>query len=165
MKPSSPEQGLQAPSAVSPDRSQSVLQPGKAEGLAMLVAEINELPSEHMAEDRSGDWSGAGGQVSTTGQAGGAQQMSARDQALANLPQPVVMQKQLEAHIRAEVKELRKQTRVIIRSRKPGSAYALAQMYAKIRHLNALLADLLEASYDVLKRLFVKVFIDRQTIG
>jgi len=131
----------------------------------MLVAEINELPSENMAEDRSGDWSGAGGAVATTGHGGGTQQMSARDQALASLPQPAAMQKQLEAHIRSEVKDLRTQARVIIRSRKPGSAYALAQMYAKIRHLNALLADLLEASYDVLKRLFVKVFIDRQTIG
>ena len=55
--------------------------------------------------------------------------------------------------------------RMIVRSKKPGSAYALSQLYAKIRHLNALLADLLEASYDVLKRLFVKVFIDKQAIG
>lgn len=129
----------------------------------MIVAEINELPSESTGEDRSGDWSGSGGTVQTT--ATGTQQTSARDQAIANVPAPTAMQKKLEAHIRAEVKELRKQTKQIIRSRKPGSAYALAQLYAKIRHLNALLADLLEASYDVLKRLFVKVFIDKQAIG
>lgn len=131
----------------------------------MLVAEINALPGETAGENGASDWGGSG-----TGTAGGTaggstQQMSARDHALAQLPTPVKMQKQLEAHIRAEVKELRKQTRVIIRARKPGSAYALAQMYAKIRRLNALLADLLEASYDVLKRLFVKVFVDRQAIG
>ena len=130
----------------------------------MLVAEINELPSEGLGEDRSGDWSGSGGGTQTAA-TGGAQQTSARDQAIANLPATINMQKQLEAHIRSEVKQLRKQTRQIIRSRKPGSAYALAQLYAKIRHLNALLADLLEASYDVLKRLFVKVFIDKQAIG
>jgi hypothetical protein len=129
----------------------------------MLVAEINELPAETTGEDRSGDWSGASGTAMAT--QGAQQGTSARDQAIANLPAPAQMQKQLEAHIRAEVKELRKQTRLIVRSRKPGSAYALAQMYAKIRHLNALLADLLEASYDVLKRLFVKVFVDRQAIG
>lgn len=157
----SPEKGLQAPSG-SPEGAKAVLQPSKAEGLAMLVAEINELPSENMGEDRSGDWSGSGGAVQT---GGATQQASARDQAIANVPSPAAMQRQLEAHIRAEVKELRKQTRFIIRSRKPGSAYALAQIYAKIRHLNALLADLLEASYDVLKRLFVKVFIDKQAIG
>lgn len=162
MKQTSPEKGLQAPSG-SPDGGKLVLQPSKAEGLAMLVAEINELPSESTGEDRSGDWSGATGSATT---AGGTQQgMSARDQAIANLPVPAKMQKDLEAHIRAEVKQLRTQTKLIIRSRKPGSAYALAQLYAKIRHLNALLADLLEASYDVLKRLFVKVFIDRQPIG
>lgn len=91
-------------------------------------------------------------------------QPSARDQAIAQIPVVAIMQKQLEAHIRNEVKDLRKQARQIIRSRKPGSAHALAQLYAKMRHLNALLADLLEASYDVLKRLFVKVFVDKQSI-
>jgi hypothetical protein len=129
----------------------------------MLVAEINELPSESSASGPANDSSGTAGTAMT---ARGAQQgTSARDHALANLPVPAQMQKQLEAHIRAEVKELRKQTKLIIRSRKPGSAYAYAQMYAKIRHLNALLAEILEASYDVVKRLFVKVFIDKQAIG
>ncbi len=162
MKQTTPESGLSSASA-SPERGQTVLQPSKAEGLAMLVAEINELPSEGLAEDRSGDW-GGGGSRALTGD-GAAQQTSARDQAIANLPAPAAMQKQLEQHIRTEVKYLRKQARLIIRSRKPGSAYALAQLYAKIRHLNKLLSDLLEASYDVLKRLFVKVFVDRQAIG
>ncbi len=162
VKQSHPEKGV-APLPSSLDHGQSVLQPSKAEGLAMLVAEINELPNEGLAEDRSGDWTGGTTSVATTGDSTG--QASARSQAIANLPTPTIMQKQLEAHIRAEVKLLRSQTRLIIRSRKPGSAYALAQLYAKIRHLNALLADLLDASYDVLKRLFVKVFIDRQAIG
>jgi hypothetical protein len=160
--PSSPEKGLQAPSGT-PEGSRSVLQPGKAEGLAMLVAEINELPSESTGEESSGDWSGAGGAVATTN--GGSSTVSARDHMLAHLPPAPEMQRQLEAHIRNEVKQLRKQTRLIIRSRKPGSAYALAQLYRKIRHLNALLADLLEASYDVLKRLFVKIYVDKQPIG
>jgi hypothetical protein len=163
VNPSSPEKGFLAPSGT-PERSISVLQPSKAEGLAMLVAEINDLPGETTTEDATSDWSSSSTGSAMTAQ--GAQQgSSARDQAIANVPPPAQMQKQLEAHIRSEVKELRKQTKLIIRSRKPGSAYALAQMYAKIRHLNALLADLLEASYDVLKRLFVKVFVDKQAIG
>lgn len=163
MIPSSPEKGLLAPSGT-PERSQSVLQPSKAEGLAMLVAEINDLPGETATEDATSDWGSSPASTAMTAQ-GSQQGASARDHAMANLPEPAQMQKQLEAHIRSEVKELRKQTKLIIRSRKPGSAYALAQMYAKIRHLNALLADLLEASYDVLKRLFVKVFVDKQAIG
>lgn len=162
MKPTSPEKGLSSPLGT-PEQARTAL-PSKAEGLAMLVAEINELPSEGLAEDRSGDWSG-GGQRAAAATVGQTTQQSARDRVLANLPAPVVMQKQLEAHIRAEVRQLRKQTRVIIRSGKPGSAHALAALYAKIRHLNALLADLFEASYDVLKRLFVKVFVDKQAIG
>ena len=162
MKPSSPERGLSAPSG--PERSQAVIQPSKAEGLAMLVAEINELPSEASASGPSNDGPAGSGSAAATAQ-GTQQGTSARDRAIAAIPAPAVMQKQLEAHIRAEVKELRKQTRLIIRSRKPGSAYALAQMYAKIRHLNALLADLFEASYDVLKRLFVKVFVDKQSVA
>lgn len=163
MIPSSPEKGLLAPSGT-PERSQSVLQPSKAEGLAMLVAEINDLPGETATEDATSDWGSSSTGTAMTAQ--GAQQGgTARDHAMAHLPTPARMQKLLEAHIRSEVKELRKQTKLIIRSRKPGSAYALAQMYAKIRHLNALLADLLEASYDVLKRLFVKVFVDKQAIG
>ncbi len=163
MNPSSPEKGLHTPSSAL-EGSKAVLQPSKAEGLAMLVAEINELPSETAGSGPTNDGpaTGSGTTMTTTGTQQGT---SARDHALANLPVPAQMQKKLEEHIRAEVKQLRKQTKLIIRSRKPGSAYALAQMYAKIRHLNALLADLLEASYDVLKRLFVKVFIDRQQIG
>jgi hypothetical protein len=120
----------------------SVLQPGKAEGLAMLVAEINALPSETTGENGPGDWSGSGTQTSGGHSSGSTQHTSARDHAIAHLPTPQKMHAVLEAHIRAEVKALRKQTKRIIRSRTPGSAYALAQMYAKIRHLNALLADL-----------------------
>ena len=74
------------------------------------------------------------------------------------------MQKQLEQHIRSEVKKLRKQARTIARIGKPGAAYHLNNLYARIHHLNALLAAILEASYDVLKRLFIRVFIDRQPI-
>lgn len=74
------------------------------------------------------------------------------------------MQKQLAEHIRVEVKKLRKQALQISRMSRPGAAYKLNELYARIRHLNAILAELFEASMDVLKRLFVRVFIDKQTI-
>ena len=34
----------------------------------------------------------------------------------------------------------------------------------RIRRLNSLIAEILEASYEVLKRLFIRVFIDKQSV-
>src|SRR5689334_8050258 len=76
-----------------------VVQPSKVEYAAFLEG-ISKM-SEQTGEDHSGDWSAAasGGQVAQTG--GSAQGgTSARDLAIANLPSEVVMQKQLEQHIR-----------------------------------------------------------------
>lgn len=163
MAHSSLEKGLL--SSHSPEGSKlAVIQPGKVEGLTMFLEEINRI-SETTGEDRSGDWSGSG--QGSTGMAttqGGATAVSARDHAIANLPAPARMQKDLEKHIRIEVKMLRKQARAITRLNKPGAAYHLNQLYSRIHHLNALLAEIFEASYEVLKRLFIRVFIDRQTI-
>ncbi len=162
MSQSSPEKGSQSMST--PERGAALVQPSKAEGLALLVAEIGDIPSENSGEGPGENWSQGGGQMTTTGGQQG-QHTSARDQAIANLPVAARMQQVLEAHIRNEVKALRKEANRITRSRKPGSAYALAELYGKIRRLNALLAELLEASFDVLKRLFIRVFIDKQAIG
>ena len=73
--------------------------------------------------------------------------------------------KQLARHIEKEVKTLRRKVRrAARRASKPGNAHKLNELYAQIRQLNALLANLFEASYEVVKRLFVRVFIDKQTI-
>jgi uncharacterized protein (DUF2344 family) len=81
-----------------------------------------------------------------------------------HLPSTDKMQKTLKKEIRKEVKSLRKEVRRITRTTKPGKAYKLNSLYARIRRLNAMIAELAEASYEVLKRLFVRVFIDKQTI-
>lgn len=156
-----------APSlAVSPDAVSAapvvVAQP-KSVNLASFMEGLGQF-TENANDKPANDFSGSSGgtAVATSGQTQGG--MSARDLAIANLPIPVVMQKQLEEHIREEVKKLRKQAKLIASTSRPGGAYKLNMLYARIRRLNALLASLFEASVDVVKRLFVRVFIDKQTI-
>lgn len=121
--------------------------------------------SETITDKPASDWSGTTGQGGTAGVGDQSQTgMSLRDQAIANLPIPAVMQKKLELHIHEEVKKLRKQAQSIAATSRPGGAYKLNQLYARIRHLNAILSSLFEASVEVVKRLFVRVFIDKQTI-
>lgn len=112
------------------------------------------------ANDGNGSGSGTSMQATGSSQAG----MSPRDLAIANLPIPIVMQKELQTHILAEVKKLRKQAKTIAAMSRPGGAYKLNQLYARIRRLNALLSSLLDASVDVIKRLFIRIFIDKQNI-
>jgi hypothetical protein len=131
--------------------------------LGPLLAEIGRI-SESSPAGPSNDGPGAtGGAVQTSG-SGTTPVMSARDQAIANLPATRVMQKQLEAHIRTEIKKLRKQAKTVARINQPGGAYRLNMLYLRIHHLNALLHELLSSSVEVLKRLFIKVFIDKQTV-
>ena len=140
-----------------------VVQPSKVEYTAFLDG-ISKM-TENVSDNPSGDWSSsAGGVVATTSGTQGSATVSARDHAIANLPIPVVMQKDLEKHIREEVKKLRKQAISIATTSKPGGAYKLNQLYARIRHLNALLASLFETSIDVIKRLYIRVFVDKQSI-
>ena len=75
------------------------------------------------------------------------------------------MQRELGRYIRKEIKTLRKEVRrQAFRASKPGAAHQLNQLYSKIRRLNTLLSELMEASVDVLKRVFIRVFIDKQSI-
>lgn len=144
-----------------------VVQPVKIEShlhgqLGTLLEEVNRI-SENAGEGPGEQWSDTtSGSVATGSQAKPV--VSTRQQAIASIPAPAVMQKELEKHIRTEVKTLRKQAQQISRMSRPGAAYRLNQIYTRIRHLNSLLAEILHASGDVLKRLFIKVFIDRQAI-
>lgn len=164
MPPSSPEKGLLHQQS-SPEKSvHTVVQPVKMEGLGSLLVEINDIVGESAASNPGEQWSGGTHSSATTGSQSGAAGMSARDLALASLPQPAVMQRELAKHIRSEVKQLRKQALSIARAGKPGAAYKLNELYARIRRMNSLLGEILQASYDVLKRMFVRVFVDKQAI-
>lgn len=167
--PASPEK---APIFPRPAESGKVSQPRRlpeglrVAGLESFLEDINSLEmgkvGEVMGEDTSARDTGGSGGFTAGGSA--ATGTSQRDLAIANLPPQQVMQKQLEKYICAEVKKLRKQTRAIARIHGPGAAYHFNRLYARIRQFNTLLEALLEASVDVLKRFFIRVFIDRQSI-
>ena len=142
-----------------------VRQPGKLQELTNLLEtfeNLNARVSERTGEDRSGDLGGAG--AGATGGTQGTQGTSTRDQAIQNIPAAAVLQQQLAQHIKKETRKLEKLARSVARSTAPGSAHKLNALYAKIRRLNALIHEILEASIEVLKRLFIRVFIDQQPI-
>ncbi|MBU2213431.1 hypothetical protein KKC44_06055 [Patescibacteria group bacterium] len=159
----SPEKGKSLSQSTEHQSALIVEQPHKLEGLLETITLLDKI-SERSGEDRSGDLGGAGaGAVAAGAQAQAGQ--SARDQAIANLPKELVLRKQLARHIEKEVKTLRKEVRRATRRvSKPGAAHNLNDLYARIRRLNSLLATILEASYEVVKRLFIRVFIDKQPI-
>ncbi len=169
MATSSPEKNSSAPQNL--EHGTQVLQPAKLEGAridtAALTTFLEGINSLRVSESEAGGPSEQGG-ASSGGTAitaqGGSTAISARQQAIANLPAQAIMQRQLQKHIRMEVKKLRSQANAIARTSRPGAAYHLNQLYARIRSLNALLAELFESSVEALKRLFIRVFIDRQTI-
>ena len=141
----------------------TVTQPDKIASLLDTLTLIDQM-SERIGEDRSGDL-GGGGQAGT-GTHGGAQQKlpSLREQAIAHLPPQKVMQEKLSKKIVEEVRVLRRQIHQIPASGKPGAAFKLNKLYARIRRLNGLLHELAEAAYEVLRRLFIRVFIDEQPV-
>lgn len=162
----SPEKGLSSGSLETKTETR-VAQPTKIEGhispvLGAFLEEINKI-SESSQSGPGEQWSGGGTGMATAQQTRGTGP-SARDFAIANLPPQAQMQAKLEEHIRIEIKNLRKQAKHIARLSSPGAAYHINHLYARIRHLNALLAELLEASFDVIKRLFIRVFVDKQNI-
>jgi hypothetical protein len=162
MAQTTPEKASSSPSTQVETGSSVVVQPSRVEFAALLDG-IGKI-SEQSAGGPAHDGATSGGGVVAKGQSSGQSQVSARDLAIAALPVPAVMQKALEKHIQEEVKKLRKQAKAVARIGNPGGAYRLNQLYTRIHHLNAILAGLFEASIDVVKRLFVRVFIDRQTI-
>jgi len=169
MANASPEKGLDTHK--SPEAAhESVAQPGKVvalqtqvEGLGEFMDQFNKI-NENASSSAGEQWSGSGTQtgVATTG--GQQKTMSARDMAIANLPTPQAMQKELEKHIKEEVKNLRKQAKNVTRIGQPGGAHRLTMLYRQIRHLNSLLSAIWDTSVDVVKRLFIRVFVDKQSI-
>lgn len=90
---------------------------------------------------------------------------TARNQKIANLPAQEVMRSELQKQIEKEVAELHTEVKKTKkRLTRPGAAYKLNTLYGRIRKLNSLIGELFDAAYDVVKRLFIKVVIDRQKV-
>ncbi|MDD3897254.1 MAG: hypothetical protein PHU04_05480 [Candidatus Peribacteraceae bacterium] len=137
----------------------AVAQPQKLESLLDTIELLNTV-SERMGESKSGDLgNGSGGT-----RQGAASQQSWRELAIASLPATPVMQRQLEEHIHTEIKTLRREMhRSARRAAKPGGAHKLNTLYARIRRLNGILQQLFSASVETIRRLYIRIFVDKQT--
>jgi DNA repair exonuclease SbcCD ATPase subunit len=159
-----PEHGPSISSSAE-SRQLIVEQPKQLAELNNLLSTLDDVSSrmsEKGSEDRSGDWSGGG---STAANQSSTQEPSEREVAIAAISaDPAVLQLQLKQHIEEEIKELSKVAKRIAKLNRPGAAYRANQMYARIRRLNSLIASIFETSYDTLKRLFIRVFIDKQPV-
>ncbi len=155
----------ETPSASSGSVSESapgqVFQPPKLREIVEVIDLMGTVASR-VREDSSGDLGGGGSGGAGQAQTGGATGTSARDDAIKNAPAPAIMQQKLITHLSAEIKRVEQQARTLMRSNQRGSAFLLAELYRKIRRLTALIADILSASADMIKRFYVSVFIDRQ---
>lgn len=140
-----------------------VTQPPKVEMLLDALAAIDKI-SERIGEDRSTDMGGGGGKAATKGDDTSAA-ATIRNQKIANLPAQDAMRIELQKEIVKEVAELHREVKQAKkRLTRPGAAYKLNALYARMRRLNSLVAELFDAAYDVVKRLFIKVVIDRQKV-
>lgn len=158
------EQKIEAGPAAAPKAPHAamiVTQPAKLESLLETIHLI-ETVTERIGENAGGP---SGGSQGGTGQQGDDSAPSPRDAAIANLPQSAVMQRQLEAHIRSEIKTLRKELRTAAFGHgKIGAAHRINMLYAKIRRLNSMICELYEASVEVIKRLYIRIIIDKQPV-
>jgi len=128
------------------------------------LAAIDKI-SERIGEDRSADMGGGGGGKAATKGDDATSATSVRNQKIANLPAQEVMRQELQKEIEKEVSELHSEVkRARKRLTRPGAAYKLNALYARMRRLNSLIAELFDAAYDAVKRLFIKVVIDRQKV-
>ncbi len=132
-------------------------------GVLDTIESVPQKVSEMTGEDRSSDMGGGTGMT----RSGGTQQsqVSPRDQAIAAMPTeaPVIREK-LKEHIQEEIKMLRAAAHHHKKTSAPGGAYKLNELYARMRRLNTLLSSLVEASMDVLRKFYIRVFVDRQPI-
>ncbi len=158
-KPSQKEAHSEQPSE-GEARANIVFQPQKLTEVMEVINVMGSI-SEKISEQHD---LAAGGAMTSSATGSSGTSVSARDQAIANLPSAQVMQKKLIAHIDAEVKALKKLAKEISVKRTTGWAYELTQVYARIRRLSALTHELLRASLEVLKRFYILVFIDGQAI-
>ena len=141
----------------------TVKQPAKITSLLAVLSDLEKM-SERVSEDRSTDLGTgtSGTQVTAGGAQAGA--LSARQQALQSLPAKEVMQRKVTKHLKKEIHHLEREARHLARLSTKGSAHLLTQTYARIRKIQTLMEDLLDAAYEVIERLYVRLFVDQQQL-
>jgi hypothetical protein len=138
-----------------------VHQPEPMSNLLEVLGSLERV-KERISDDKSGDLGGSSG-------GGGSSQaakddVSIRDKAIASLPSDIVMRDKMKKHLRREVKELERSISRASKSTKQGGAYTLNELYARIRKIQGLIFELIDATTDLVKRLYIKMFIDRQKV-
>lgn len=139
-----------------------VYQPQKLESLLGTLDLIDKI-SERVGEDRSGDL-GGGGASATGGRQGDDDDISPREKLLQNLPVQGKMHQKLSSQIQREARSVERSIRSLRRVQKRGNAYQLNLLYRQLRQLYGLLDEIMNASYEVIRRLYIRVFVDKQSI-
>jgi hypothetical protein len=140
----------------------AVRQPEKIRSLLVVLADLEKI-SEIVSEDRSHDL-GAGGSGTGTGDDGSSGQISARQKAIQSLPSIPAMRQKVTLHLQAEVKQLERKAKLLAHSTKKGSAYLLNELYARIRKIQTFIAELIDAAEELVKQLYIRLFIDHQKL-
>lgn len=141
----------------------TVRQPEKITSLLTVLGDLERI-SERIGEEHSQDLGGgAAGPGRGDGAAKGAQ-VSLRQQAIRSLPPLEVMQQQIIHHLQREVRSLERSARRTAWRVRKGTAYLLTQIYARVRKIQALIAELREATAEMIQRLYIRLFIDHQQL-
>mgnify|MGYP003345806302 CR=1 FL=1 len=140
-----------------------VFQPQKLKEVVEIIDLMGNI-SQRVREDSSGDMGGGGGGTQQGGTQG-ASGTTTRDEAIAKAPPIPVMQTKLVRQLEAEVRQLEKTSQRLRWSNAPGNAYMLTEIFKKIRKLRTLIVSIISASADVIKRLYITAFIDRQPLS
>lgn len=140
----------------------TVLQPEKIQSLLLVLSDLEKI-SEAVSEDKSQDL-GRAGTGAATGAGDDSAQSSVRQKAIQSLPSTSVMRGRLTKHLQVEVRQLERRAKRLARSSRKGSAYLLNELYARIRKLQALIAELMDAAADTVRRFYIRLFVDHQQL-
>lgn len=139
----------------------TVMQPEKLGDLLNTISLIDKI-SERSSGGPANDF------TTSSGASGGTKQddtQSVREKAIAELPSMHIMQKNLETRMNGDIKKIYKQLQTSgLKAHKPGSAYRYSVLYGKIRRLRSVMAATFSASADVIRRLYIRIFIDKQEV-
>ena len=140
----------------------TVKQPERIQSLLTVLSDLESI-SERVSETAEGDL-GSGGPASAGSGGSGDDSQSARAQTIKSLPSTKVMRGKLTKHLEHEVHQLERKAKRMARRSGKGKAYLLNELYARIRKIQSLIAELIEATAEVVRRLYIRLFVDNQQL-
>ena len=140
----------------------TVKQPERIQSLLTVLSDLESI-SERVSETADHDL-GSGGPASAGAGSRGDDSQSIRAQAIKSLPSTSVMRGRLTRHLEHDVRQLERRAKRMARRVGKGSAYLLNELYARIRKIQALIAELVDATAEVVRRLYIRLFVDHQQL-